>query len=69
MSSIRTVLSLTTSLNLEIEQLNVKTTFLYGDLEEEIYMEQLESFKVDSKKKIMCKCGKSLYSSKKTPKQ
>ena len=39
MSSIRVALSLAASINLEIEQLDVKTTFLYGDLEEEIYME------------------------------
>ena len=38
MSSIRTVLGLAASLNLEIEQMNVKTTILHGDLEEKIYM-------------------------------
>jgi len=33
MSSIRTILSLTASLDLEIENMDVKTAFLYGDLE------------------------------------
>ena len=42
--SIRTVLALTVLLNLESEQLDVKTTFLHGDLNEEIYMEQPEGF-------------------------
>ena len=37
--SIRTVLALITLLDLELEQLDVKTAFLHGDLDEEIYME------------------------------
>jgi Reverse transcriptase (RNA-dependent DNA polymerase) len=44
MSSIRIVLDLAASLNLEIEQLDVKTAFLCDDLEDELYMKQLESF-------------------------
>ena len=40
MTSIRTVLSIAASMNLEVEQLDVKTTFLHGDLEEEIYIQQ-----------------------------
>ena len=44
MSSIRTVVGIAASMNLEVEQLDVKTTFLHGDLEEEIYMEQPEGF-------------------------
>ena len=40
MTSIRTVLGLAASLDLEVEQMDVKTAFLHGDLEEEIYMEQ-----------------------------
>ena len=48
-SSIRTVLGLGASLNLEIEQMNVKTTFLHGDLKEDIYMEQLKALKVKGK--------------------
>ena len=38
MSSIRVVLGLIVSLDLELEQLDVKTTFIHGDLNEEIYM-------------------------------
>ena len=44
MSSIRIVLGIAASMNLEVEQLNVKTAFFHGDLEEEIYMEQPEGF-------------------------
>ena len=38
-SSIRTILGLAANQDLEIEQLDVKTTFLHDDLEEEIYMQ------------------------------
>jgi hypothetical protein len=38
MTSIRTILSLVVVEGLHLEQLDVKTTFLHGDLEEEIYM-------------------------------
>lgn len=47
MPSIRVILGLTTALDMESEQLDVKTTFLHGDLEEEIYMEKLEGFKIN----------------------
>ncbi|CAL5378709.1 unnamed protein product [Camellia sinensis] len=43
MTSIRVVLGLATSLNLELEQMDLKTAFLHGDLKEEIYMEQPEA--------------------------
>ena len=64
MTSIHTVLGLATSLDLEIEQMDVKTAFLHGDLEEEIYMEELEGFKEKGKRNYMCKLKKSLYSLK-----
>jgi hypothetical protein len=47
--------------NLELEQLDVKTTFLHGDLEEEIYMDQPNGFIVLGKKIFVCKLKKSLY--------
>ena len=40
MTSIRTLLSIAASMDLKVKQLDVKTTFLHGDLEEEIYMHQ-----------------------------
>ena len=69
MTSIRTVLGLAASLNLEIEQMDVKTTFLHGDLKEEIYMEQPEGFVVKGKEDNVCKLKKSLYGLKQAPRQ
>jgi hypothetical protein len=39
MTSMRTILRLVAVEDLHLEQLDVKTTFLHGDLEEEIYMQ------------------------------
>ncbi|XP_055803207.1 uncharacterized protein LOC129872293 [Solanum dulcamara] len=60
MTSIRVVLGLSASLDLEVEQMDVKTIFLHGDLDEEIYMEQPEGFKVKGKENYVCKLKKSL---------
>ena len=49
--------------------MDVKTTFLNGELEEEIYMEQPEGFVVLGKKNKVCKLVKSLYGLKQAPKQ
>ena len=38
MSTIRLVLGMVTAENLHLEQLDVKTTFFHGDLEEDLYM-------------------------------
>ncbi|GJR64776.1 retrovirus-related pol polyprotein from transposon TNT 1-94 [Tanacetum coccineum] len=43
MGSIRVVLGLVATLDLEVEQMDVKTDFLHGDLDKEIYMEQPEA--------------------------
>ena len=67
MSSIRVILGLVTTLDLECEQLDVKTTFLYGKLKEDIYMEQLESFIEKGKKALVCRLKKSIYGLKHAP--
>ena len=60
-TSIRLRLSLAAAFDFEIEQMDVKTTFLHGDLEEEIYMKQPEGFMVKGKKELVCRLKKSLY--------
>ena len=60
MCSIRVILGLATSMNLELEKLDVKIAFLHGDLDEEIFMEQPEGFKVKGKENIVCKLKTSL---------
>ena len=47
--------------NLHLEQLDVKMTFLHGDLEEDIYMIQPEEFIVQGQGNLVCKLKKSLY--------
>ena len=47
--------------------MDVKTTFLHGDLEEEIYMKQPEGFMVKGNKELVCKLKKSLYGLKQSP--
>ena len=69
MSSIRVVLGLAASLDLEIQQMDVKTAFLCGDLDKEIYMEQPEGFAVKGKEDYVCKLKKSLYGLKQAPRQ
>ena len=51
----------------EVEHMDVKTTFLHEDLEEEIYMKKLEGFAVKGKKELVCKLKKSLCGLKQSP--
>eukprot|EP00253_Pinus_taeda_P015319 PITA_15319 len=49
-ASIRLILSVVVAFDFEVEQMDVKTTFLHGDVKEEIYMKQPEGFAVKGKK-------------------
>ena len=68
-SSIRMLIAITAIHNLEIHQMDVKTAFLNGDLDEEIYMEQPEGFIFPSQEKKFCRLVKSLYGLKQAPMQ
>ena len=67
LTTIRTVLGSVAKEDLHLEQLDFKTMFLHGDLEEEIYMKQPQGFEVQGKKRMVCKLQKSLYGLKHVP--
>lgn len=60
-SSICALLALVSMHDLELEQADVKTTFLYAELEETIHMQQLEGFEIKGKRDHVCLLKKSLY--------
>ncbi len=60
-TSVRTVLAVTNQLGLHIHQMDVKTAFLNGKLEEELYMVQPEGFVEEGKEHLVCKLERSLY--------
>jgi hypothetical protein len=66
LTSIRVLLSVAIAFDFEIEQMDVKTTFLHGDLEEEIFMKKPEGYAVKGKE-LVCKLKKSLYGLKQSP--
>ncbi|GKF11812.1 zinc finger, CCHC-type containing protein [Tanacetum coccineum] len=68
-TTIRLLLALEAIHNLVIQQMDVKTTFLNGDLEEEVYMKQQEGFVMSGNEHKVCKLVKSLYGLKQAPKQ
>ncbi|KAL0391197.1 UNVERIFIED_CONTAM: Retrovirus-related Pol polyprotein from transposon TNT 1-94 [Sesamum calycinum] len=65
----RVLIALALVYNLPIHQIDVKTAFLYGELEEEIYMDQPEGFVANGNEHKVCKLVKSLYGLKQAPKQ
>jgi len=52
LNSIRLVLFVPDAYNLEVEQLDVKTSFLLGDLDKNIYTKQPEGFVIKGKKRF-----------------
>lgn len=67
--SIRILLSLVVNLDYELEQMDVKTAFLHGELEERILMEQPEGFVKKGDEDKVCLLKKSLYGLKQSPRQ
>ncbi|GMI95547.1 hypothetical protein HRI_003224000 [Hibiscus trionum] len=68
-STIRALFALASIHKLQVHQMDVKTAFLNGDLDEEIYMEQPLGFEAPGMEGKVCRLKKSLYGLKQAPKQ
>ncbi|GKB41525.1 zinc finger, CCHC-type containing protein [Tanacetum coccineum] len=68
-STIRLLIAMAPIHNLIIHQMDVKTAFLNGDLDAEVYMNQPQVFIMPGNENKVCKLIKSLYRLKQTPKQ
>jgi len=62
------LLALVAQYDLELDQLDVNTVFLHGDLDE-IFMTQQVKFKTARKENPVCKLKKSLYELKQSLRQ
>ena len=66
---LRVILALVAHFDLELQQMDVKTAFLNGDLEEEVYMKQPEGFSSSEGEHLVCKLKKSIYGLKQASRQ
>ncbi|KAK1415826.1 hypothetical protein QVD17_31614 [Tagetes erecta] len=67
--SLRIVMALVAHYDLELHQMDVKTAFLNGDLQEDVFMTQPEGFKPKGKEHLVCKLKKSIYGLKQSSRQ
>jgi hypothetical protein len=65
----RIIIALVAHYDLELHQMDVKTAFLNGDLDETIYMAQPKGFVMEGKEKLGCYLKKSIYGLKQASRQ
>ena len=53
-------MALVAQYDLELHQMDVKTTFLNGNIDKTIYMVQLENFESNDSKQLVCKLKRSI---------
>lgn len=63
--TVRAILSIAANGRMHLAQFDVRTAFLYGKLQEEVYMKQPEGY--DDKTGRVCKLERSLYGLKQAP--
>lgn len=67
METTRTVLAIAAQYELQVFQLDVKSTFLNGELEEEVYVEQPQGFIIAGQEDKVYRFRKALYKLKQAP--
>jgi hypothetical protein len=68
-TSVRIIGALTAYFDLELHQMDVKTAFLNGNLEEDIYMSQHDGFIEKGNQGKVCKLKRSIYGLKQASRQ
>jgi hypothetical protein len=58
-TSIRTSIALAAKMKWKLHQMDVKTSFLNGDIEEKVYIEQPQGFEVEDRKTHVCRFKKA----------
>jgi hypothetical protein len=66
-TSIRAILVIVAVMKWKVHQMDVKTTFLNGVVEEEVYVEQPQGFETHDRETHVCRLKKSLYGLKQAP--
>ena len=59
--SLQIIMTLVAHFDFDLHQIDVKTTFLNGNLEEEVYMKQFKGFCSSEGEHLVCKLKKSIY--------
>jgi hypothetical protein len=67
MEAIRLILVYACSKNIKVYHMDVKSSFINGELEEEVYIEQPEGFQLLENLDYVCKLKKALYGLKQAP--
>eukprot|EP01018_Ginkgo_biloba_P028622 Gb_03615 [translate_table: standard] len=67
MSTIRLILAMAAQFNWKMQQMDVMSAFLNGELEEEVYMCQPQGFQVPGREHLVCRLQKALYGLKQAP--
>ena len=63
----KTIIAIAAEMGWRIHQMDVKTAFLNGFIEEEVYIEQPQGFEVSDRETHVCLLRKALYGLKKAP--
>ena len=66
-ASIKTVMAIVSEMGWKIHKMDVKTAFLNGIFEEEVYIEQPQGFEVYGRDSHVCRLSKALYGMKQAP--
>ena len=67
MDTVRVILALAANYGWQVHHLDVKSAFLHGVLEEEVYVTQPEGYEVKGKEQYVLRLSKALYGLRQAP--